>query len=81
MECKHRPDSRRHLEAFASLRGAPGAGRVEEGCSEAYVIEGELQKAVHCLLQKRVTDLECLRLSYGNAQTGCCVHRKGGVDC
>ena len=47
MEREHGPASRRNLEAFASLREAPGAGRVEEGCYEAYGTEGELQKAVH----------------------------------
>ena len=62
MERELGPALRRYLEAFASLRGAPGAGRVEESCYEAYDTEGELQKAVHRLLQKRVTHLECLRL-------------------
>ena len=62
MERELGPALRRYLEAFASLRGAPGAGRVEKGCSEAYDTEGELQKTVHHLQPKRVTHLECLRL-------------------
>ena len=66
------PASRKYLKAFASLRGAPGASRVEEGCSEVYDTEGKLRRSVHRLLQKRVMHLECLRLwtFYSDAQVG-----------
>ena len=65
MERKHGFDSRRYLEAFASLRRAPGAGSVEEGCSEAYDTEGSCRRqfiAYYKLLQKCATHVECLRL-------------------
>ena len=60
MEHEHRPASKRHLEAFASLKEASGAGHVEGGCFETYDTEGELQQAVHRLLQKLVIHLEWL---------------------
>ena len=72
MEHAHGPASRKHLEAFASLRGAPAASHVKDGWSEAYGTEEKLRRSVHRLLQKRVMHLECLRLwtFHDDAQVG-----------